>query len=92
MILQKHKISCFILASAVFFGGGCASVQQTKRTDDLEKQLAALKEAVKAKDLQTNRLRTVLDDQVRQLRDLSEQLNECRKGPVDLRKRQPNLK
>lgn len=92
MFKQKFTIICFVLVLTAIFSSGCASMQQGKRADDLEKQLIVLKEAIKTKELQINRIREVLDDQTRQLRNLNDKLNECMKAPVDLRKKQPNLK
>lgn len=92
MFNQKFTIICFALALTIIFSSGCALTQQGKRAEDLENQLTMLKEAIKTKELQINRIREVLDDQSKQLRDLSDKLNECKKAPVDLRKKQPNLK
>jgi len=92
MIYQSSKIFYPSLAVILLLGGGCASIQQTKRTDDLENEVTALKSALKAKELQVNRLRQVLDDEQKQLRDLHDKLKDCMKEPTDLRKNLPNLK
>lgn len=88
---KKNKIIFLTLSSALLTMSGCASMQQTENENTLGKELSALKQAVKEKDSRINKLQDLADDQQKQLRNLSDALNDCRKK-MEYFEKQPNLK
>lgn len=58
--------------------GGCVPMQMTEESSVLYDKGITPKQSIQQKDAQINKLKELLDDQQRQLRELNDQLNECR--------------
>ncbi len=78
MDYYKFKMIYSVLAVLIVLISGCAPMQITEESNVLYDQGIISKQSIQGKDLEINKLKELLDDQQRQLRELSDQLNECR--------------
>lgn len=78
MDYYKFKMIYPALAVLILLISGCAPMQITEGDNVIYDQGAASKQSIEQKDSEINKLKELLDDQQRQLRELNDQLNECR--------------
>lgn len=74
----KFKMIYPFLAALILLSGGCVPMQMTEESSVLYDKGITPKQAIQQKDSEINKLKELLDDQQRQLRELNDQLNECR--------------
>ena len=78
MKYYKPGMKGFILSVLMLSVAGCVPMQMTEGSDVLSDKGAAPKQAIQQKDVEINKLKELVDDQQRQLRELNDQLNECK--------------
>ena len=74
MEYRKTRISSPVFILAVFFFSGCATLTEEQGAVGTPIQL---EQQVKERDAKISNLQEIIDDQQKQLRQLSDQLNEC---------------
>lgn len=75
---RKSKAVFSVFAALILIIGGCVPMQMAEEDSVLNDKGIASKQAIQQKDSEINKLKELLDDQQRQLRELNDQLSECR--------------
>ncbi len=78
MDYHKRKVFFPVFAVLILLIAGCIPMQMTEESSVLYDKGITPKQAIQQKDLEINKLKELLDDQQKQLRELNDQLNECR--------------
>ncbi len=78
MDYHKRKVFFPVFAVLILLIAGCIPMQMTEESNVLYDKGITSKQAIQQKDLEINKLKELLDDQQKQLRELNDQLNECR--------------
>ncbi len=73
---KKTRISLFVFTAALFFSG-CATLTEGQGAAGTSSQL---QQQIKEQDVKISNLQEIIDDQQQQLRQLSDQLNQCNSG------------
>ncbi len=78
MDYRLPKVFFPVFAALILIIGGCVPMQMTEESSVLYDKGITPKQTIEENDLEINKLKELLDDQQRQLRELNDQLNECR--------------
>jgi hypothetical protein len=78
MNYRKLMVVFPVFAALLLLIGGCVPMQMTEESSVLYDKGITLKQTIQEKDSELNKLKELLSDQQRQLRELNDRLNECR--------------
>ncbi len=78
MVYDKPGMFYFIPLALILLGNGCMPVQITEEPGVLHDKSVISTQSIQQKDVEIKKLKELLDDRQRQLRELNDQLNACR--------------